>query len=112
MGGLNTNYQQLPPRPMSRVIQPDGPDFELPEHGDFGLMSQRIFEHPELLPGLRQGLQRGIYFILQQPGVAVELGQIYHIINRQQYDEMIDRIMREYQRRATELSISDARKIT
>jgi hypothetical protein len=112
MGGVNTNYHQLPPRPMSRVIQPDGPDFELPEYGIFRIMSEHIIEHPELLPGLRQGIQRGIYLIIQQPGVAVELGQVYHIIARQLYEDMSDHIMRVYQRRARELSILDGRKIT
>lgn len=120
MGGVNTNYHQLPPRPpqpMSRVIQPGGLEFELPEHGNFGTMSQHIIEHPELMPGLRQRLEDGSYFINQEPGAAVALGQapvgrVYHIISRQRYDEMMGRIMQEYQRRAMELSILEARKIT
>ena len=94
MGGVNTNYHQLPPRPMSRVIQPDGPEFELPEHDDFGTMRQHIIEHPQLLPRFRQGLEDGTYVVIQGPGVAVALGQapvgrVYHIISRQQYDAMI-----------------------
>lgn len=114
MGGDYRNLQ-LPPRPMSRVIQPNGPDFFLPEHDDFGTMRQHIIEHQELLPGLRQGLQDGSYFINQGPGVAVAWGQapvgrVYHIISRRQYDAMIERIMQEYQRRAEQLRVLDEQR--
>ena len=128
MGGVNTNYHQLPPRPMSTVLQqPDGPDFQLPEHDDFGTMRQHIIEHPQLLPRFRQGLEDGTYVVIQGPGVAVALGQapfgrIYRIFSREQYDAMIDyyrqrverqRVRDEHQRvRDERQRVLDARRTT
>jgi hypothetical protein len=119
MGGDDRNLQ-LPPQPMSTVIQPNGPEFQVPEHHDFDTMRQLIIEHRELLPGLRQGLQNGNYIVIQGPGVAnahgqAPVGRVYRIISREEHDEMVNYMHRllEQQRRVYEQQrVLDARRIT
>ena len=119
MGGDDRNLQ-LPPQPMSTVIQPNGPEFQVPDHHDFDTMRQLIIEHRELLPGLRQGLQNGNYIVIQGPGVAnahgqAPVGRVYRIISRQEHDEMVNYMHRllEQQRRVYEQPrVLDARRIT
>ena len=105
---------------MSTVIQPNGPEFQVPEHHDFDTMRQLIIEHRELLPGLRQGLQNGNYIVIQGPGAAnahgqAPVGRVYRIISREEHDEMVNYMHRllEQQRRVYEQQrVLDARRRT